>query len=190
MALQRRRALLFVLGLSLLAIMMTATRGNLAAGDNPAATENPETSDSKPQKTVIAGFDFANLDRNASACDNFNQFANGGWMANNAIPGAYSVWGRFTQLDEQNTNVLHDILEGLLKKKKLASGNEQKIADFYGSCMDEAKIEGEGAKPLEPEMQRVAQISDVLSLEDEIANLHAHRIPAVFGFECRIAGIA
>lgn len=134
-----------------------------------------------PQKTAISGFDFANLDRNANACQDFNQFASGGWMARNPIPGAYSVWGRFTQLDEQNVNVLHGILDDLLNKKSL-QGNEAKIAAFYGSCMDEQKIEAEGLKPLEPELQRIAQISDLLTLQDEIANLHAHRIPAVFGF--------
>jgi predicted metalloendopeptidase len=48
--------------------------------------------------------------------------------------------------------------------------------------MDEAKVEGDGIKPLDPELQRIAGISDPLSLQDEIANLHAHRIPAVFGF--------
>src|ERR1043166_9178403 len=103
-----------------------------------------------PQKTVIAGFDFANLDRSVSACQDFNRFANGGWMAKIPIPGAFSVWGRFTQLDEQNILVLNQILADLLKKKNL-TGNEQKIADYYGSCMDEQKIEAEGAKPLDPE---------------------------------------
>src|SRR2546430_5464856 len=93
-----------------------------------------------PQKTVIAGFDFANLDRSVSACQDFNQFANGGWIAKNPIPGAFSVWGRFTQLDEQNILVLNQILEDLLKKKNLM-GNEQKVADYYSSCMDEQKIE-------------------------------------------------
>jgi len=48
--------------------------------------------------------------------------------------------------------------------------------------MDEQTIEAEGIKPLEPELQRIAKISDLLSLEDEIAFLHAHRVPAVFGF--------
>ena len=135
----------------------------------------------EPQQGVISGFDFSSIDRSVSACQDFNQFANGGWKAKNLIPGAYSVWGRFTQLAEQNQNVLHDILDGLLKKKSLTT-NERKIADFYGSCMDEQKIEAEGIKPLEPELQRIGKISDLLSVEDEIANLHAHRIPAVFGF--------
>ena len=133
------------------------------------------------QKTVIAGFDFANLDRSVSACQDFNQFANGGWMARNPIPGAFSVWGRFTQLDEQNILVLNQILEDLLKKKNLI-GNEQKVADYYSSCMDEQKIEAEGIKPLEPELERINQVNDLLSLEDEIGRFHAHRIPAIFGF--------
>jgi putative endopeptidase len=181
MSLFYRRALTLVLVVFLAALAVI--RGRSIAADS--ATFQPsaiEETAHQPQNSVVAGFDFSNLDRSANACQNFNQFANGGWMVRNAIPGAYSVWGRFTQLDEQNINVLHDILEGLLKKKNPAPGNEQKIADFYGSCMDEQKIEAEGIKPLEPEFQRIAQVSDLLSLEDEIASLHAHRIPAVFGF--------
>src|SRR5215471_20641183 len=89
-----------------------------------------------PQQSVIAGFDFSSIDRSVNACQDFNRFANGGWIAKNPVPGAYSVWGRFTQLSEQNQNVLHDILDGLAKKKNLTV-NERKIADFYGSCMNE-----------------------------------------------------
>src|SRR5437763_3756836 len=48
--------------------------------------------------------------------------------------------------------------------------------------MDEQKIEAEGIKPLEPELERINQVSDLLSLEDEIARFHAHRVPAIFGF--------
>jgi predicted metalloendopeptidase len=188
MSLFTRRAFVLVLAVALVAIVVTAGRKSGAAPASEQssleliADANSAPDADKPEKTVIAGFDFSNLDRNAQACQNFNQFANGGWMAKNPIPGAYSVWGRFTQLDEQNLEVLHQILEGLLKKKVPAKGNEQKIADFYGVCMDEQKIEAEGIKPLEPELQRIDQITDLLSLEDEIARFHAHRIPAVFGF--------
>ncbi len=169
-----RRPLLFVLFLSLITLSLTAGRQSRAGG--------PEVFADNPKTTVVAGFDFSSLDRSASACQDFNRFANGGWMDKNPIPAAYSRWGRFEMLDEQNLNVLHGILDGLVAKKKFANGNEQKIADFYGSCMDEKKIETEGIKPLEPELERIAQITDLLSLEDEIARLHAHRIPAVFGF--------
>jgi predicted metalloendopeptidase len=169
-----RRPLLFVLFLSLITLSLAAGRRSRAGG--------PEVFADNPKPTVVAGFDFSSLDRSASACQDFNRFANGGWMDKNTIPAAYSRWGRFEMLDEQNLNVLHGILDGLVAKKKFANTNEQKIADFYGSCMDEKRIETEGIKPLEPELERIAQITDLLSLEDEIARLHAHRIPAVFGF--------
>ncbi len=196
MSLFCRRAFVFLLALSLIAIAVSIGRKSRAASApdalsikfvadtdaSPGAPESLTVNADDPQKSVIAGFDFSNLDRNAQACQDFNQFANGGWMAKNPIPGAYSVWGRFTQLDEQNIEVLHQILEGLLRKKTLAKGNEQKIADFYGVCMDEQKIEAEGIRPLEPELQRIDQMTDLLSLEDEIARFHQHRIPAVFGF--------
>src|SRR5438132_762341 len=149
------------------------------------ATSEPLTIDvftDNPQQSVVAGFDFASIDRSVNACQDFNRFANGGWIDRNPIPAAYSRWGRFELLDESNLNVLHQILDGLVAKKKFANANEKKIAEFYSSCMDEPKIEAEGIKPLEAELQRIAQISDLLSLEDEIANLHVHRIPAVFGF--------
>src|SRR5438445_3154567 len=71
----------------------------------------------------------------------------------------------------------------MVKGKGLRRGaNENKIADFYGSCMDEAGIEAEGAKPLQPELDRIASIKDVSGLQAEIARFHTYRIPAVFGF--------
>ncbi|HEX8722203.1 MAG TPA: M13 family metallopeptidase, partial [Pyrinomonadaceae bacterium] len=132
---------------------------------------------------TLPGFDLASIDRNASACQDFNQFANGGWIAKNAIPAAYSRWGRFEMLADQNNEHLHAILEDLSKRKNLKPGsNEQKVADFYSSCMDEAAVEAQGAKPLEPELARIAAVKDIGGLQEEIARFHAHRIPALFGF--------
>lgn len=131
----------------------------------------------------LPGFDVGNMDTSVSACANFFQYANGGWTAKNQIPPAFSRWGRFEVLDEQNIAVLHGILDGLLAKKSFKAGtNEQKIADFYRSCMDEPGIEGQGAQPLQAELDRIAAINDVAGLQAEIARFHAYRIPAVFGF--------
>jgi putative endopeptidase len=179
MSLFCRRAFLFALSLSLIALAVTSGRQSRAALVGPEAME---VFADTPQDSVVAGFDFSSLDRTANACQDFNRFANGGWMDRNPVPAAYSRWGRFELLDEHNVDVLHGILDGLIAKKKFVDSNEQKIADFYGSCMDEQKIEAEGVTPLAPELQRIDQVTDLLSLEDEIARLHAHRIPAVFGF--------
>jgi putative endopeptidase len=181
MSLLRRRLSLVVLSLSLIALsMMTASRGSRAAR---VESEPEGLFIDSPQQAVSSGFDFNNLDRTASACQDFNRFANGGWMAKNTIPAAYSRWGRFELLEEGNSNVLRSLLDELAKKKSHAAGtNAQKVADFYASCMDESKIEAEGIQPLSDELKRIDQISDVAGLQDAIARFHAHRIPAVFGF--------
>ena len=176
-----RRVLTTAVVIALIALVVTHSRRSQANAPGADLSTIDVFADN-PQQSIASGFDFSSIDRSVSACQDFNQFANGGWKAKNPIPGAYSVWGRFTQLDEQNQNVLHEILEGLVKTKKARTANEQKIADFYGSCMDEPAIEAEGMKPLQSELDRIAKISDLLSLEDEIAVFHAHRVPAVFGF--------
>ena len=176
-----RRVLTTAVLISLLAF--AATRGRTTKAVAPALDLSTiDVFADSPQQSVVSGFDFSSIDRSVSACQDFNRFANGGWIDRNPVPAAYSRWGRFETLDEQNINVLHQILDGLVAKKRYANANEQKIAEFYGSCMDEPAIEAAGNKPLQSEMDRIAKISDLLSLEDEIAVFHAHRIPAVFGF--------
>src|SRR5215213_5987458 len=133
------------------AVLIVGSTGVAVRSQNGAGKEKASKAESLP------GFDLASIDRNASACQDFNQFANGGWKAANPIPAAYSRWGRFEMLSEQNNEHLHAILEGLAKRKNHKAGsNEQKVADFYSACMDEAAVESLGAKPLEPEMARIA----------------------------------
>ena len=162
-----------VLGVVVAAVLIVGSAGGRAVrGQNGGG-----------KAEVLSGFDVASIDRSASACQDFNQFANGGWRAANQIPAAYSRWGRFEMLAEQNNAQLHAILEGLAKRKGLKAGsNEQKLADFYSSCMDEAAVETQGAKPLEPGLARIAAIKDVGGVQEEVARFHAHRIPALFGF--------
>src|SRR5712671_7897639 len=90
-------------------------------------------------------FDVNNIDTKAAACTDFYQYANGGWLAANPIPAAYPAWGVANILNEKNRDVLRQILEAAAKNSSVLKGsNEQKVGDYYASCMDEAKIEAEG----------------------------------------------
>jgi putative endopeptidase len=127
------------------------------------------------------GFDLANLDRSCAPCTDFNKFANGGWMAKNPIPAAYPSWGIGNEVMERNREILHQILEDAAKDTAAAPGsNQQKIGDYYGSCMDTTRIESEGLKPLQPEFDRIEKISDLPSLENEIAHLQSIGVHAGF----------
>jgi putative endopeptidase len=127
------------------------------------------------------GFDPADLDRSANACVNFDQFANGGWKARNPIPAAYPSWGSFNILAEHNRDVLHEILDETAKETSAAPGsNEQKVGDFYATCMDTSAIDSEGIKPLQPELDRIAAIQDRAGLEKEFEHLQSIGINAPF----------
>src|SRR6476659_3490325 len=127
------------------------------------------------------GYDRASLDPNTAACTDFYQYANGGWMAANPIPAAYSSWGVANLLDEHNRELLHEILEAAAKNTKAPKGSsEQKVGDYYATCMDEAKIEAEGLTPLAPELALISKIKDQKSLQQEVAHLHSLGINVMF----------
>jgi putative endopeptidase len=129
------------------------------------------------------GFDIANMDKDTAACTDFYQFANGTWLTKTPIPGAYPSWGAFNVLAENNRKTLHEILEEAATKTNAVKGsNEQKIGDFYASCLDETKREAEGMKPLEPELARIEKIRDVKGVQEEIAYLHRHGVATLFGY--------
>src|ERR1039457_6165154 len=90
------------------------------------------------------GVNTANLDTTCAPCKDFNQFANGGWMAKNPVPPAYPSWGVANEVNERNRNILHEILEGAAKNTMAVRGSsEQKIGDYYGSFKDSTQVTGE-----------------------------------------------
>lgn len=132
---------------------------------------------------AASSFDLANLDKNTSACTDFYQYATGGWLAKNPIPAAFPTWGVDSALEDQNREILRTILEAAAKNTNAAKGSsEQKVGDFYDSCMNEARIETDGLTPLAPEFARIDKIKDQRTLQEEIAHLHSIGINALFLF--------
>ena len=127
--------------------------------------------------------DPANIDRSVAACTDFYQFANGGWIKSHPVPPAYSVWGSFAELQENNQGNLLTIL-----RNASASGNQQASADlrklgvYYSSCMDSVGAERAGALPITAELSTVSAIGNRAQLEAEVARLHSQGVPTVFGF--------
>jgi putative endopeptidase len=128
------------------------------------------------------GFDVARMDRSVDACQDFFQYANGSWLKNTQMPAAYSRWGTFNILRENNQNILREILETSAKTKAAGGSTAQMIGDYYASCMDEAAIERAGAKPLRNYFKQIDRVRDAQGLQRQIAMMHRMGIPALFSF--------
>ncbi len=127
------------------------------------------------------GIDLSNLDRNANPCTDFYQYANGGWLARNPIPAAFPTWGVDSVLEDQNRESLRQILEAAAQNAQAPKGSsEQKVGDFYTSCMAEDKIEAEGTSSLASEMSSIEKIKNLRGLQDEIESLHSSGVNALF----------
>jgi putative endopeptidase len=141
--------------------------------------------DGAADEASVHGFDTANLDRTCKPCDDFYEFAMGGWMKANPIPPEYSRWGSFTVLLDKNQQELRTILETAANANDAAGSNERKIGDFYASCMDTTAIDAAGAKPIEAELLSIAQIKGATDLQAEMARLQENGVDAMFRFGSR-----
>ena len=115
-----------------------------------------------------SGINPANLDKSVRAADDFYQFATGGWQKRNPLPAAYSRFGSFDQLQEDNNKRINSILSDLLKKNYKHGSMEQKLSDFYKLAMDSERRNREGLTPVKPllnEMEAAKTKADLQQLQ-------------------------
>lgn len=127
------------------------------------------------------GLDLKAIDKSADPCDDFYQYACGGWLKANPIPPDESSWGRFDVLFENNQKILRSILEDAAAHQE-RSATDQKVGGFYQSCSNEEAIEKLGASPLEPELKRIFAVASRADLLAEIVRLHEMQVPVFFNF--------
>ena len=156
-------------------VVMILLAAGIAVAQGTGSGKAPE----EPKQ--IPPFDPANLDRSADPCVDFYQFSCGGWKKNNPIPADQAAWGRFNELAEYNRAVLHGILENAAKATK-RTPNEQKIGDYYASCMDEDAINKKGIAVLNPEFDRINALTSKADLPALLAHLHLAQIDVLFNF--------
>jgi putative endopeptidase len=130
----------------------------------------------------LSGIDTANIDPTCKACDDFFQYANGGWIKSHPIPASAASTGAFNVLADRNQDVMHAILEEVAGASRPMTPSEVKLRNFYISCMDTAAIDAAGAQPIANRLAMVGAIADVKTLAAPLAALSAEGVGALFNY--------
>ena len=125
------------------------------------------------QATGLRGIDVNDLDRSTDPCTDFFQYANGAWRGANPIPASMTRWSKRWQAGETTKDKLRDILEDASKDTNAPKGStEQIIGDYYGSCIDEARVNARALAPLKPWVMKLDAMNDMNALQHMMAELH------------------
>jgi len=160
-------------------VLMAACAAQTAAGQKAATQSTPAPA---AAASSLKAFDLAAMDRTLDPCVDFYRYVCGGWMAKNPVPADQSRWGQFELLQERNRGILRAILERAARPDPKRSAVMQKIGDMYASCMDEPKIDAAGAKPIQPELERIAKIANRRDLINTVAHLQSLGVNVLFRF--------
>jgi putative endopeptidase len=132
--------------------------------------------------TSPAALDTKNFDLTAKPQDDFYRYANGAWLKNNPVPPEFASWGAFAELRDLSVINLHIICERVAAKQNGVTAIEKMVGDFYASGMDEAAVNAAGAKPLQPELDRIAAIKTPADFLAALAHLHSLGVGGGFRF--------
>ncbi|HWG88134.1 MAG TPA: M13 family metallopeptidase [Candidatus Acidoferrales bacterium] len=153
----------------------------IAFAQNAKKKTPPKASSQSDTMKQIPTLDSAALDKSVDPCVDFYQFSCGGWLKSNPIPPDQASWGRFNELAERNRAILRGILEKAASAKT-RDADEQKIGDYYASCMDQAAINSKGTAVLKPIFDRIDAVKDKSELPELLAYLHHQGFNVFFGF--------
>src|SRR5258706_14939281 len=103
-------------------------------------------------------------------------------MPKNPIPPDQSIGSRGNELSERNRAILKNILEKSSSTSRKRTDVEQKIGDFYASCMDEQTIEKLGAQPLQADLDSIQEMKAKSAIRGELVRLHLLGVNAFFNF--------
>ncbi|MBV8687979.1 MAG: M13 family metallopeptidase, partial [Alphaproteobacteria bacterium] len=157
---------------ALLALLLATAACSPGGGGNESGAAAVEAAGS------LAGVDPALVDKAVKPGDDFNAYANGGWLARTEIPADRSSTGVgyevFKVAEQRNA----ELIQGAAKGNPAAGSDERRIADYYAAFTDQQGIEARGLAPLKGELDSIAAIGDRTALSAKLgANMRADTDP-------------
>ena len=124
------------------------------------------------QTSKTPAIDPANFDLSVAPNVDFYQYATGGWQARNPLKPEYSRFGSFDVIAENNQKRINDLFQEMTKLDAAKGSVEQKISDLYKMGLDSARLNAEGAAPIEAGVRELLSLTDCDRLTEAVARLH------------------
>jgi len=172
-----------ILILSLAACAGSSPAPQPAASDAPSADPpaTPVALSADETRAQMTSSVAAAMNPEVDPCDDFYQYACGGWLEAEELPSDRSrVTRSFWEIDERNKGVLREILDDAAAN---ASDDPawQRVGDFYAACLDEEAIDARGVEPVAPWLELTAGITDLESFARVVGQLHALGADVLYG---------
>jgi len=120
----------------------------------------------------VAHFSPDIADQTLDPCVDFYKYSCGKWSAANPLPPDEVAWGTPGPVFLWNQVILGQTLEKLSANDPNRSPSEQKIGDFYHSCMDVKTIDAHSREWLQTELDLIDRIKSKADFASEVAHLH------------------
>jgi putative endopeptidase len=118
-------------------------------------------------------FDITQVDNSLDPCVDFYQYTCKKWIAKNPIPPDQANWWLGSKLMIWNQTVVREILEKASNDDPKRGPAEQKIGDYYASCLNESEIDGKGIAAIKPELDRIEALRNKTQLAEALAHIHS-----------------
>jgi putative endopeptidase len=130
----------------------------LAGCATGTATSEEAAAPRAPAAIGAWGVDLTARDESVKPGDDFFRYANGAWMQRTQIPADRTRWGTFDMLREKADNDARAIIEEVALAGGQPGSNQQKIADFYNSFLNQQQIDAAGLAPVQGEIDEIAAL--------------------------------
>jgi predicted metalloendopeptidase len=157
---------------ALLTVLLALCAASFAQTSAPSSSGTPD----------LDRFSIDQVDKSLDPCADFFQYTCSKWIKANPIPPDQGSWGTFNELALWNIAAVHNTLEEARQPSPKRTAVQQKVGDYYASCMDEDAINKAGIAPLQPELDRIARMKDKSELPVILASIHQVIRPANLNF--------